>query len=1026
MQTETNSEPLPAEITGNLDRGLQRLSRKERDAVLLRFFEERPLQEVGASLGITEDAAKKRVTRALEKLRKFLGGRGTQLSSVALVAALTQGTAKAAVSAAAISKVTASALAPAATSALLADVLAAWRWAKIKLLVGAGSGVVVTALIVSHTISRMDGKNGDQSRGVASAQVANNTNKSSLTLSDSSSEEPPRIIQFDGQTVPAHPLKIIVLDATTGEPIAGVAVGESPAVSTDPEGHPKTLFTNPKGVVAMAVPDPFPGDERVDQFDVYLHAKDYASRDIEWFSSTGAVFSIVTNSYTVRLESGTTLSGSVANEKGQALQGVRVGMLGSDHPINNWTLDENGKEMGPPTLRATDFPEYFQGSEQDDAVVTDDSGRFHFEHVPSDLKAIMVDLIGSDGERKRFETPLANRIFTPEDQEKISLGELQKGTARLIMRPGITFQGVVVDEAGNPVPGATVTESAQWGSPIILSHADTDYAGRFWMSNRPAREVILSATADGRASASTIVDLKTGMGTPSLQLPPALPLKGRVINQDGQPVSGANIDVSGLYNEGLGLIWDGKTDAQGSFEWRGAPTNEIALSISARDYPSRVVHLQATTNELLVTLNANRNNNAAYVTGTVADAASGKPVENFTVKVRHDRWSDWERGLITEGSHGGFSLSTSQSEVQVGTQPSWFLSIQAEGYEPYETRIYYYEEGDQAFDIKLQPGGSIEGLVRNPKGGPESGCQVNVATLSDKLLSSHAGEFSLYRNWHPPVQTDAAGHFKLEKPFGATAVVAFDNSGWAIANIRTNSPGMELKLLPWGQIQGTLMHGDTPLVDQNVRLGDLVPDRSNPIQILRNTRTDSDGHFAFDKVPAGEYQISLNSRSWPYVETMQTSVDVSVGKTNHISLTESGRTVLAKLIASQSTTVTNWDNCSAILKRNVFLPAAPLQFSFVTTESYLAAESNYSHDPAVLAARRNMRTYRGHTSSDGSIIFENVPPGDYLFDVRLPAKSSGYGPTDMIDVLNISITVPADETQSTNVVNLGAFSLDGV
>lgn len=1023
MQSETNSEPLPADITAHLDRGLQRLSRKERDAVLLRFFEERPLSEVGANLGISEDAAKKRVSRALEKLRQFLGRRGTQISSVTLAAALTQGTSKAAVSAAAISKVTAAALSPTTNSALLAQVLAAWRWAKIKMLLGAGSGAVVTAIVVSQTISKMETAQGQQTPPPDRALIAAGASNAP-TAPDDATEQVPTTVSFAGQILPAHPLKITVLDATSSKPIAGAEVSASP--NTD--GNPKSLRTNPQGIIILAVPDHFPGDERITTFEVFVHTKDYPSRLVNWYSSTGSVFTIVTNGYTVRLESGITLSGTVASDRGEALAGIRVGLYGCGiHPHTIHT-DQSGKVIDPPTLRVEDYPYYYQGTESDDAVLTDDSGRFHFEHFPSDTKALVVDLIGQDGARREFRTAQGDEALGGNDAEPISYRDLQSGSARLVLPKGITREGVVVDNNGEPVRGAKITEEAQWGSPIILSHSDTDFEGRFWLSNRAPREVILAATAAGHASASTIVDLKPGLGNIRIQLPAELPLKGRVVNQDGEPVPGANLDLDGADNEGLGLDWSGKTDGEGRFVWRGAPTNEVALSIKAAEYSSRIAHLRATTNELLVTLNDNHNNNAAYITGTVADATSGKPVEHFKVKVRHDRWTDWENGRTVEGVQGGFNLTTAQSEVDVQTQPSWFLTIQADGYEPYMTRIYAFEEGDQTLDIKLQPGGTIEGLVRNPDGGPAVGCHVNVATVAERLLSSHPGEFSLFHDRHRAVQTDATGRFKFEKPLGATAVVAFDDTGWAIANVRTNSADMELELLPWGHIEGTLMNGDTPLANQIVRLGDLVADASNPVQILQNANTDDNGYFAFDKLPASDYQISLNSRSWPYVKTMQTAVNVSAGKTNHISLKESGRTVVAKLIASQPSTAINWEDCSAVLSRDVFVPPAPTQLSFVTTASYQAAQSEYAHDPEVLAAERNVRTYRGTVSSDGSVIFENIPPGDYLLDLKLFERitAMNYDSRQLMDQLSSPVTVPPEKSESTNVVTLGTFALDGI
>ena len=56
------------QIAPLLDGALEQLGQNDHDAVVLRFFEGRNFKEVGAALGASEDAAKKRVNRALEKL----------------------------------------------------------------------------------------------------------------------------------------------------------------------------------------------------------------------------------------------------------------------------------------------------------------------------------------------------------------------------------------------------------------------------------------------------------------------------------------------------------------------------------------------------------------------------------------------------------------------------------------------------------------------------------------------------------------------------------------------------------------------------------------------------------------------------------------------------------------------------------------------------------------------------------------------------------------------------------------------
>ena len=53
-----------------------RLGETDRNAMVLRFFENKTAREVGAALKLSEAAAHKRVNRALEKLRKFFTKRG--------------------------------------------------------------------------------------------------------------------------------------------------------------------------------------------------------------------------------------------------------------------------------------------------------------------------------------------------------------------------------------------------------------------------------------------------------------------------------------------------------------------------------------------------------------------------------------------------------------------------------------------------------------------------------------------------------------------------------------------------------------------------------------------------------------------------------------------------------------------------------------------------------------------------------------------------------------------------------------
>lgn len=85
---EEPSESIWREMFPLLDEALSRLRQTDRDALVLRYFENRSLQEVADALGLKERAAQKRVMRSLEKLRNFFLKRGVAVSTAAIAGAV--------------------------------------------------------------------------------------------------------------------------------------------------------------------------------------------------------------------------------------------------------------------------------------------------------------------------------------------------------------------------------------------------------------------------------------------------------------------------------------------------------------------------------------------------------------------------------------------------------------------------------------------------------------------------------------------------------------------------------------------------------------------------------------------------------------------------------------------------------------------------------------------------------------------------------------------------------------------------
>ena len=77
-----------AEIAPVLDEVINELGADDRDAILLRFFEQRNLRSVGEALGINENVAQKRVARAVQELANLLRRRGFTLPAAALATGL--------------------------------------------------------------------------------------------------------------------------------------------------------------------------------------------------------------------------------------------------------------------------------------------------------------------------------------------------------------------------------------------------------------------------------------------------------------------------------------------------------------------------------------------------------------------------------------------------------------------------------------------------------------------------------------------------------------------------------------------------------------------------------------------------------------------------------------------------------------------------------------------------------------------------------------------------------------------------
>ena len=160
MQSLTESEASSWEqIAPLLDDAMGRLGEQDRNAIVLRYFENRTPQEVAGALKLNEVTARKRVSRALEKLRNYFAKRGVVLTTAIIAAAISGNSVQAAPSALANSAVAVviakGGTVSTSTLTLIKGALKIMAWTKMKTTAVSSVGIL---LAMGTTVAVMKAK----------------------------------------------------------------------------------------------------------------------------------------------------------------------------------------------------------------------------------------------------------------------------------------------------------------------------------------------------------------------------------------------------------------------------------------------------------------------------------------------------------------------------------------------------------------------------------------------------------------------------------------------------------------------------------------------------------------------------------------------------------------------------------------------------------------------------------------------------------------------------------------------------
>jgi len=942
------------QLAPHLDRAVAALSKTDRTAILLRFYEKKPLREVGQHLGLSEDAAKKRVSRAVEKLRRLLTRRGAVLSGTALAVALAEQSVQAAPAtlAATVLKVSVASTYPVAILPQLArETLSAWRWAHLKLAVGlagvVASGVFLAArLTVEYRASYSAVSPGAQPSLPASSEVnATETHPTTALTADAGSNEV---------------MNLTVINAQTKEPLAGVEIHVN-REKQDSDGR-----TDEQGHYQITLPPKY----RSDLWVLARHAG---------FVSARATWHMLRESFqfprqfTLALKPGILIGGVIQDEQGRPIPNASVSVLENESPTQRTPREVNG------------LLEQVSSDMIEEEAMTDARGRWQLDSAPADTTEFSLRLAHpgyvSDG------------IYHSEAEPSIK--SLRDLTSVMVMKTGFSITGLVLDQNDQPIAAANVSQGPdRWGSHY--PETKTDPAGHFQFANVPPGRLILTVQLDGYAPELTNLDATTQSDPVVFHLATGGTIHGRVIDTTGRPVPDANV-VADTWRGYRSLAWRANTDADGRFVWNSAPPDDVQFGVSKKGflslYASNRTGLRPSPEEQVITLVP-----APHVQGAVLDADTGQPIPIFkiipgapSIDIPGDTvWQYYQSIVFADGQY--------QFDLTFGTWSN-LLRVEAEGYETTNSPTFGTSESNLILDFRLHKRNWPSGIVRTPDGQPVSNANAFVVTQAAYVEN---GQPMRGTPTEAKTRTGGDGSFKLSLPDKPFLLVVTHDDGFAEIPSETTKFPIEIVLQPWGRVEGDAFLGPNPLRGQTISYRTEKAPRVNMTkpQVEYQTspvQTDDKGHFVLDHVHPGEI----------FIEPSYMSIDVKAGETTHVTLGGTGRPVIGRiLLPPTTTTTTDISNASAFLETKQSGESEVMRQAAAEGLDERARQERlyqWSETDAGRAFRQARRVYRLTVDRDGSFRAEEVPSGSYNLHVQLNDTHVVYSGTAKHQVImNVS------------------------
>jgi RNA polymerase sigma factor (sigma-70 family) len=941
MQQLTLGDEAWHRLTPIIDEALDRLHRPDRDVILLRFVEGRSLREIGDSLGVSEEAAKKRVMRAVEKLRQLLVRNGVALSTVVIVGALSTHAA-AGTPAAVIAALSSNALAATSGVAgtLVSEVLAAWRLTKLK-----WAGVALLTALVC-TVSFWP--NGVSSVGTPAqtASAGHESNVATTTTPVLAETAPP-----SGRPVPFEPdgsrsLRLQVVAADSGEPVTNARVALN-TVTDEVWTNRFDLFTDAAGVCRVS----FPGNTR--RIDVGVVNDGWAARYATW-PADGVPE--IASEYTLRLPRVSNyIGGIIQDPQGRPLADADISF--SSHDAGDSSARERARER-------------FGFIAELAVARTDASGRWRVGFIPENHRGFTLKANHADFPEMSIGSAMAEE--TGASSEKSNVKWLWANTLVTRMNEGHTLEGTVTDEQGRSIAGATIQTRIQ--TPVYT----TDAAGRFRVPKLPLETWRFTVTAEGFAPVRKEAQVAPGMMPVSIVMQTGAVLRLLVKDESGVGAPGIEVGMEEWGQNRHDFEWKAVTDRDGRIEWLSAPRDvplELYATSPGHRY-TRDVRVVADGREHVIKVQ-----HKLEVHGRVVEEGTGFGVRDFKVMPGSGgRGDEWDLGDTVRGTNGVFKLTLTESG------PPTRVRIIAENYEEWTSPPLTDFGPTTVLEIALKksrPTESVRGVVQLPDGAPASGVMVGLLSF-DNDFELRKKKLEGNKRWLRT--TGQNGEFAFTVNRLAHSVAAVGEAGFVVARVADPREPVTLRLQPWGRIEGEVAPDAQTHPIQELRLYDpFAQNYQGKVSLMDSyaVKPSPRMRFVFENVPPGEFAVSINSGlGIPFHHL--TLVQVSPGETAHVTLRNGpGAVIKGKINLPAGVRFAEYEHVWLGPERE------SVPYQQLRGEEQKRGALEFWTSPAGRDYWVRQRTFTTKPADNGAFTFrEPIPPGQYRLTANTTAGST--------------------------------------